>query len=286
MVDVSTAIERLHGKFPGVVEKNQPQDAPADFQGTILVKVSTILDEGNQPVEVWAMPCFHPGFFFIPEKGDNVWVEFIGGDINHAVWTGVWYPQGKPPKTAAGDLPITANKVIRTVSGHVIELTDTSGDEKVVFRHTSGAVVEMNKDGSVLIANQKGSFLFLNADGEEVTLMEAQGNLLTMSDKRVLVANADGTALEMKEGTVKIISSDVVQIMAKDVVVNSSTVSLGQNADQPAVLGQMFASMYNAHTHPTAVGPSGPPIPTTGLLGSLTSIPPGVGLSNAVKVAK
>jgi phage gp45-like len=281
--DISAATERLYGKFPGVVAANTPTGAADDFQGNIRVRVHTILGDGNQPIEVWAMPCFHPGFFFIPEKGDNVWVEFIGGDINHAVWTGVWYPQGKTPKTAAGDAPSNENKVIRTASGHVIELTDTSGGEKVVIRHTSGSVVELNKDGSVLVANEKGSFLYLNADGEEVTLMEAQGNLLTMSEKRVLVANADGTSLEMKEGKVKVTSADAVQLMAKDVVVNSSTVSLGQNAMQPAVLGTVFAAMYNAHTHPTAVGPSGPPIPVPMPLGPS---PGGMGLSRAVKVAE
>jgi hypothetical protein len=225
MIDVSVPTERFHGKFPGVVEKNQPQDAPDDFQGNILVKVSTILDERNQPVAVWAMPCFHPGFFFIPEKGDNVWVEFIGGDINHAVWTGVWYPKGKTPKTSSDDTPVTENKVIRTASGHVVELADTSGDEKVIIKHRSGAVVEMNTDGSVLIAN------------------------------------GDSLSVELKGGEIKVSSSDIVQISAQRVEIAGGLVNIGSNATHPAVLGDVLVPWIAGHTHGSAVGPTSTPLP-------------------------
>jgi hypothetical protein len=50
---------------------------------------------------------------------------------------------------------------------------------------------------------------------------------------------------------------------------------------EPAVLGQTFALMYNTHTHPTAVGPSGPPVPAPLPLGPA---PAGQGLAAAVVV--
>lgn len=271
--------DRLYGKYPGLVVNNKPPDGPETFQGQIRVKVSPILDEDRNPIEAWAKPCFHPGFFFIPEIDDNVWVEFVAGDINFPIWSGVWYPQGKTPKTASDEPPGAETKTIRTISGHVIEINDTGGSEQVVIKHMSGSTVELNEDGSVLVANSTGSFLFLNAADEEATLMDQHGNLIAMTTNGVLLANKDGTTAEMKEGKVKISASDTVQLMAKDVVVNSSTVSLGQQAMHPAVLGDLFLAMFDAHTHATAVGPTSPPIPP------LSVLPPGTVLSRGVKVA-
>ena len=43
------------------------------------------------------------------------------------------------------------NQVRRTVSGHVQEVDDTPGRERMLFKHKTGAGVEMRADGSVII---------------------------------------------------------------------------------------------------------------------------------------
>ena len=90
--------EKYYGKYPGLVLDNKPPAGQAHV-GELLVEVSGILEEasggsGEQAMQVWAKPCFVPGFFFIPEVGAQVWVEFAAGDINQPLWTGVWYPTG------------------------------------------------------------------------------------------------------------------------------------------------------------------------------------------------
>jgi hypothetical protein len=264
---------RLYGKYPGIVVDNQPPAGADRFQGEIKVKVVPILDEGGQPIEVWAKPCFHPGFFFIPEENDNVWVEFVAGDIDFPIWSGVWYPQGKTPKTVNDEAPVTENKVIRTASGHVVQLDDSDGEERIVIAHKSGATISLDENGSVLIANEKGSFLFLNAEDEEATFMEQHGHLVTMTDQGIVVMNSDGATLEL--------AGDTVRASAKNILLQGTTVGVGANALEPAVLGTTFALMYNTHTHPTAVGPSGPPVPAPKPLGPE---PVGQGLSSAVLV--
>ena len=52
-----------------------------------------------------------------------------------------------------------------------------------------------------------------------------------------------------------------VQVVAKNVMLRSDTVSLGEGAMEPAILGRTFAAIFDAHVHPTAFGPSGPPLP-------------------------
>jgi hypothetical protein len=150
-----TEAEKYYGKYPGRVVNNEPPDG-ADHRGELLVKVPGILEEmpdgeGLQPIQVVAKPCFLPGVFFVPEAGAQVWVEFVAGDLGCPVWTGVWYPSRGSPQTVEGHSPTEYQKVIRTASGHVIQLDDSEGEEKVVIQHTSGAVIEMKEDRTVAI---------------------------------------------------------------------------------------------------------------------------------------
>lgn len=43
------------------------------------------------------------------------------------------------------------NKVLQTTSGHVVEIDDTPGEERLHVRHTSGTYVEIDKSGRVVI---------------------------------------------------------------------------------------------------------------------------------------
>jgi len=92
-------------------------------------------------------------------------------------------------------------------------------------------------------------------------------------DERITIHHKDGSLVELKNGTAR--------IHASTVVLDASNVTVGSNASEPAVLGNSFSSMWNAfalHTHPTALGPSGPPTPPAQMLS------PGNGLSAATKV--
>ncbi len=46
------------------------------------------------------------------------------------------------------------------------------------------------------------------------------------------------------------------------VIVNSQNIELGEAAVEKLVKGNTFLTLFNSHTHPTPVGPSGTPIPT------------------------
>ena len=44
-----------------------------------------------------------------------------------------------------------------------------------------------------------------------------------------------------------------------EVIVSAETIKLGANATERVILGDSFMTVFNTHTHPTGVGPSGPP---------------------------
>ena len=68
------------------------------------------------------------------------------------------------------------NQVQETPSGHVIELDDTPGGERVLLRHRKGAGVEMRADGSVVISalNNKVEV----TGGDQTVIIEGNGNLV------------------------------------------------------------------------------------------------------------
>ncbi len=64
-------------------------------------------------------------------------------------------------------------------------------------------------------------------------------------------------------GVISIVAGDdkaEVKIDASGVItIKAGTIKLGANAQQSLVLGDAFRTLFNSHTHPTGVGPSGPP---------------------------
>src|SRR5215472_6454108 len=125
------------------------------------------------------------------------------------------------------------------------------------LQHKGGALINMDEKGSVSIFNgkQPASYLFLNADAGEVSLVDDKGNNISMTDSGVTVTSKDGSIVDL--------GKDAVQVIAKNVHVRSQTVSLGEGAIEPAILGKTFAAIFDSHFHTcTAPGsPSTPPVP-------------------------
>ena len=136
MMAMCLGTARTSGTATVVLVNNAPS-ADDTHRGRIMVEVPGILEETpagdtERPVQMLAKPCFPAGFFFIPEAGQQVWVEFAAGDVNEPLWSGAWYPENQTPRTVADEAPTAKQKIIRTASGHVVQLDDTDGEEKVM----------------------------------------------------------------------------------------------------------------------------------------------------------
>jgi hypothetical protein len=178
-------LPRHYGKYAGLVTDNGPPPGGGAHRGQLKVKVPGILEEtsdgtGNQPIEVLAAPAFLPGCFFVPDVGAQVWVEFVAGDINSPIWTGVWYPNDKAPQAAGGNAPTENQKVIRTRSGQVITFDDADGSEQTVIKdEKNGSTVTLDQNGITIEASSSGS-LTLKL-GQTVFKMGSDGTTLTDS---------------------------------------------------------------------------------------------------------
>ena len=62
-----------------------------------------------------------------------------------------------------------------TASGHVIELNDTPGGERILFRHKTGAGIEIRPDGTVLVVSTKNKVEVCHGSNE--VIVEGEANL-------------------------------------------------------------------------------------------------------------
>lgn len=209
-------VRKYYGKYPGLVVENEPEEGDAQ-RGDILVEVPGILEEdpgatdgpssnggpgagsGERPIRVIARPCFPTGFYFVPEKDQQVWVEFAAGDINAPLWTGVWYPADRAPKTVDDEAPTPAQKLIRTPSGQVVQLEDTEDGERLVLTDEKNTNrITLDQDG--IRIEGAGNTITLSEDGIE--LEDANGNTIAMTSSS-LTLERGLRKLELSDEAVK-----------------------------------------------------------------------------------
>jgi phage protein D len=137
------------------------------------VKVSYPLSS-DESESVWAR-CLTPmggaglGLFFLPEEKQEVLVGFQEGRKSAPIVLGSLWNGPAPPPVDHQD-GANAVRVLKTKSGHVIELDDTKKNEHVRIKHSSGSTITLAADGSIMLDSKKN--LDLTASGN-VTITAA-----------------------------------------------------------------------------------------------------------------
>jgi Type VI secretion system/phage-baseplate injector OB domain len=98
------ALEQAYlGKYKGFVrDVNDPEK-----RGRIRIYCPAVFgsrDDSSTWLD-WALPCFPPGQFSLPKKGDGVWVEFECGDVDYPIWVGLWLSQDDLPASVKDHYP-------------------------------------------------------------------------------------------------------------------------------------------------------------------------------------
>ena len=150
----SLAQPPYYGKYRGtVIDINDPLG-----EGRIMAAVPAVFGVGISP---WALPAFpfaglNHGLILLPEVGDNVWIEFEGGNPNFPIWTGGWLSSGAVPVPN-----LETKRMLFTSKGHKILLDDASNRFELV--HASGPEIIMtNQDIALKVGN---TTLTIKTDG-------------------------------------------------------------------------------------------------------------------------
>ena len=118
--------QKYSGLYKGVVVSNVD---PYQL-GRLLVRVEDVL--GGDPC-IWAEPAtpvagLASGMYAVPLVDSGVWVQFVDGDIDRAVWTGFWRGGTTEVPTAARAAPPgTPQLVLGTPGQNYLLLSDMAG---------------------------------------------------------------------------------------------------------------------------------------------------------------
>jgi uncharacterized protein involved in type VI secretion and phage assembly len=244
--------KKYYGKYRGfVVDVEDPEK-----RGRVRVTVPSVL--GSEET-AWALPCIPYGggagygLFAVPPVESQVWVEFEEGELSQPIWSGTfWQAQGDPPEEAtAGEKP-TAH-VFKTPGKHILVMDDETDKEKLRLVHPTGSELSIDEKGIITLTDSGGAKVTLDPDGGTLSVEDANGNSIHMTSSGTTVEDANGNKIEM--------AAAGITVDAKKVVLKGSTVMLGGEGGEPIIKGQSFLQLFMTHMHPTAMGPSGPPIP-------------------------
>jgi len=130
--------DKHFGKYTGIVVENRDDDN----LGRLQVSVPSILEEDDL---ITAVPALPYGYFFVPEVGNKVWVEFEGGELGLPLWTGVQYVPGEWADEGIANPP--QKRVVRSPTGNYLLLSDRQGEEGVKLFST--AVLEIRSLGTI-----------------------------------------------------------------------------------------------------------------------------------------
>lgn len=144
----------ISGVVCGVVESLEDELG----LGRIKVRLRGLPDEPDTYWARVAAPLAGPGrgFQMMPELGDEVLLAFDRGDLRLPFVIGyLWNGEDKPPRQEP------AQRTLQTVSGHVFELDDTPGSEKISLLFKGGTPSITLEQDSIEIKLNDSSFVKL-----------------------------------------------------------------------------------------------------------------------------
>lgn len=209
----------LGGVFYGVYSALVTDVADPDGQGRVRVRLPWSVDGGGETYEAWArlstlMAGNAHGSWFVPDVDDEVLVAFEAGDARFPfIMGGLWNGNDAPPEEmdSGGENKI---KTLKTRSGVMIQLDDSSGQEQLLLETPGGQRVRL-KDGP-------GAVEIEDSNGNSVKL-ESSGITVNASAKVTI----NGSVVEISAGSVTVNAgmSRFSGVVQADTVITNSVVS-------------------------------------------------------------
>lgn len=193
----------------------------------------------------WIEPLFDWGWFYVPDIDEMVQIEVLyatGRDDTYGQssvynpqirWRGKRFWGGEEtdaPRPVPDDFVGAHYGKLRgfaTPNGHLILFDDTEADPSITVRWH-----------------------------REVGGVDKFASLTFDKDGKVKLVNQDETEVHL-DGKKADITCDECNVIA------ATKVTLGSGANEAVIKGNKWQLLHDGHTHPTGMGPSGPPTPGT-----------------------
>ncbi len=216
------------GKHRGkVVDNTDPKGL-----GRIKVEVPGLGLTGNAAVQ--ALPCTpyagpQVGFFMIPPKDANVWIEFEGGDLNFPIWVGCFWGDGNKEETKPPTDAKTPDLKVLQTEKLVLILDDQNGKLTAKLKEKadkgSGETMSLVMDKSGIVLTSKQVTITITPDKIELKKGAA---VIEITDK---------ITLEKPPASIEIASNITLKNTAASVALSSSDINLKNAAASVALSG-------------------------------------------------
>ncbi len=149
-------------------------------------------------------------------------------------------------------------------STQLIFKSATDNDGQLLNKDQTPTTIDILSDGSFQISHSMATFK-MDAVTGDVTVT-SQGSINLTAGKDAVVTATGNTVLNCVDLTATAtgnISATCVKadiVASGDATIEGKSIKLGKSASESVVKGDAFKTYFSTHTHPTAVGPSGPAI--------------------------
>lgn len=169
-------------------------------QGRVQIKLPWLSDDphGWAPVAC-PMAGERRGYWYLPEVGDEALVTFLQGDSDHPFIIGFLHNGVDTPPSEGIDKHV---RRVRSVAGHVVDLDDRAGQEKVHVRTNGGNVLDLrDSDATIELTSSGGQQLALQDQPAQIELTTSSGTTVTMTDtpSEIRISTVGGVSLSISD---------------------------------------------------------------------------------------
>lgn len=262
-------LKQMNSGLPVLARAIVVANQDPDQLGRVKVNYPWRGKQNTESPSEWAQVCLplaskESGFFYLPEKGDEVLVFFEGGNLDHPVILGSFYgKKAKPgPSGRAGDFNANGKNTLRylkTRTGHLLCFDESDDNAGIVVQDKENRKFEIQTTKKkVLISDEKGNKIEL--DGKNIEISTSKANIKLSENQMNLSFQSSKVQIEENEMQIKASDSQVTLSKGNLTIHSSGSISLGDGASEALIKGNAFLQTFNNHVHSTAMGPSGPPL--------------------------
>lgn len=180
-------IEGLFRRFYGIYAAKVAENNDPEQMGRIKLIIPVL--GTDQKVDVWARPMFagssSGGLVWIPQVKDTVWVQFENGDPSKPLYSGGKLISGQFPN----ELSTLLQYGIQTPGGHVIRLSEESGNAHIRIEHQSGTSLELKASGDIEVLPGTGKNILLGAGAMDTLVKSTAFQALYNTHTHLFPAN-------------------------------------------------------------------------------------------------
>lgn len=169
--------------------------------------------------------------------------------------------------TEGYELKIPAGNYKKTIFRDEIKDITGNRQDSVKLSETRkiGTNLKLTVGNSITVSTDAGQHTIFVGSGSDnrISVKSGLGSLVQINDndQSITLKTVSGTQVVMNPSNISIQTTAKVSVKAISAEISAKEIKLGDRASMSAVLAEKLAELFDKHTHPTAVGPSGPPLP-------------------------